>query len=215
MLDETPDSPATERRALVEYAPRWLSAGAAVLALTAVLLLHARPALAAQQLHRHSHGGRSAETHKRSAPPRYASEAGASGRRRSRHARPAPATAADAAYADPAPSPFSAGVDQGSGEPRSAEIIASGTASWYSESNSNRRTSSGERFDETAMTAAHPWLPLGTRVRVTLESTGESVVVTINDRQGSRSRVIDLSKGAARQLGILSRGTARVTLSRA
>ena len=64
------------------------------------------------------------------------------------------------------------------------------------------------------MTAAHRWLPLGTRVKVTVVGTNASVVVTINDRPGATSRVIDLSKGAARELGILSRGLARVTLTR-
>ena len=94
------------------------------------------------------------------------------------------------------------------------ELIASGIASWYSADRYNRRTSSGEVFNENAMTAAHPWLPMGTRVRVTLEGTNESVIVTINDRQGCKTRVIDLSKAAARELGILSRGVARVTLTR-
>jgi rare lipoprotein A (peptidoglycan hydrolase) len=94
------------------------------------------------------------------------------------------------------------------------EILAKGVASWYSADRYNKLTASGSRFDENAMTAAHPWLPLGTRVRVTLEGTAESVVVTINDRLGLRSRVIDLSKGAARELGILSRGLARVILTR-
>ena len=65
------------------------------------------------------------------------------------------------------------------------------------------------------MTAAHTWLPLGTRVRVTVVGTNESIVVTINDRQGATSRILDLSKGAARKLGIIGRGTARVVLTRA
>jgi len=94
------------------------------------------------------------------------------------------------------------------------EIISRGVASWYSADRYNKRTSSGAMFDENAMTAAHPWLPMGTRVRVTVEGSRESIVVTINDRQGSKTRVIDLSKGAARELGILGRGVARVTLTR-
>ncbi len=95
------------------------------------------------------------------------------------------------------------------------DIIASGTASWYGSSWHGRRTSSGVPYDENALTAAHPWLPIGTRVRVTLEGSSESVVVIINDRPGSRTILIDLSKAAARELGILSRGVARVTLTRA
>jgi rare lipoprotein A (peptidoglycan hydrolase) len=95
------------------------------------------------------------------------------------------------------------------------DIIASGIASWYGRAWRGRRTSSGVPYDETALTAAHPWLPIGTRVRVTVEDTNQSVIVIINDRQGSAKRVIDLSEAAARELGILGRGVARVTLTRA
>jgi rare lipoprotein A len=94
------------------------------------------------------------------------------------------------------------------------DVIASGTASWYGSSWNGRRTSSGIPYDENALTAAHAWLPIGTRVRVTLEGSSQSVVVVINDRPGSRRIVIDLSKAAARELGILNRGVARVTLTR-
>jgi len=98
--------------------------------------------------------------------------------------------------------------------PEGAEVIARGTASWYDTRGNGIHTSSGERFDENAMTAAHSWLPLGTRIRVTVVGTNSSVIVTINDRIGTRRRVIDLSKGAARELGILGRGIATVTLTR-
>jgi rare lipoprotein A len=107
--------------------------------------------------------------------------------------------------------PTVVGIDTGT----VGDVIASGTASWYGSSWHGRRTSSGVPYDENALTAAHPWLPIGTRVRVTVEGSSESVVVTINDRPGSRMIVIDLSKAAARELGILSRGVARVTLTRA
>ena len=63
------------------------------------------------------------------------------------------------------------------------------------------------------MTAAHATLPLGSQVRVTLANSERSVVVTITDRPGTRTRIIDLSRGAARALGILSQGVAVVTLS--
>ncbi len=90
----------------------------------------------------------------------------------------------------------------------------SGEASWYGGWHQGRPTSSGERFDEHAMTAAHARLPLGSRVRVTLRDTGRSVVVTINDRlPPKRSRVIDLSRGAAARLGIVDRGLGDVTLT--
>jgi rare lipoprotein A len=93
-------------------------------------------------------------------------------------------------------------------------VVGRGIASWYSADRYNRRTYSGVPFDENAMTAAHPWLPMGTRLRVTLQGSNQSIVVTINDRQGTKTRVIDLSKRAARELGILDRGIARVTLTR-
>ncbi len=90
----------------------------------------------------------------------------------------------------------------------------SGEASWYGGRHNGRRTSSGTIFNENEMTAAHATLPLGTKVRVTMQETGQSVVVTITDRQPPKYvRVIDLSKGAATRIGLLSRGTAMVTLA--
>jgi rare lipoprotein A len=90
----------------------------------------------------------------------------------------------------------------------------SGEASWYGGWHQGRRTSSGARFDQNAMTAAHADLPLGSRVRVTVQETGASVVVTVNDRQPPKYlRIIDLSRGAAAQLGLVGRGHAMVTLS--
>lgn len=84
-----------------------------------------------------------------------------------------------------------------------------GMASWYGPGFHGKRTASGERFDQHAMTAAHRTLPFGTRVRVTHK--GRSVVVRINDRGPFvHGRVIDLSKAAARKLGIT--GVAKVTL---
>ncbi len=87
-----------------------------------------------------------------------------------------------------------------------------GVASYYGPRHQGRRTASGGRFEEGAMTAAHPWLPFGTKVRVTA-ANGRSVVVTITDRLPSRRRVIDLSLGAARVLGIVSQGLAPVSLA--
>lgn len=88
-----------------------------------------------------------------------------------------------------------------------------GVASWYGGKRwQGRRTASGVRYDENKLTAAHATLPLGTRVRVLVPATGRSVVVTINDRPGTRTRIIDLSRAAARRLGIVSRGIATVTL---
>jgi rare lipoprotein A len=87
-----------------------------------------------------------------------------------------------------------------------------GTASYYGRRLQGLRTASGVRFNDHAFTAAHRWLPFGTRVRVTSLATGRSVVVIINDRLPARRRVIDLSLGAARRLGIVGRGLARVSL---
>ena len=89
-----------------------------------------------------------------------------------------------------------------------------GVASYYANRHTGRRTASGARFDQSAMTAAHAYLPFGTKVLVTLEGSNREVLVTINDRLPTPTRVIDLSVGAARALGILHRGLARVVLRR-
>ena len=76
------------------------------------------------------------------------------------------------------------------------------------------QTASGERFDKHKLTAAHRTLPFGTLVRVTNTKNGRSVVVRINDRGpfGSRSRIIDVSEAAARQLGMMQAGVVPVVL---
>ncbi|MDE2334546.1 MAG: septal ring lytic transglycosylase RlpA family protein [Rhodospirillales bacterium] len=90
-----------------------------------------------------------------------------------------------------------------------------GLASWYGGPGwQGRRTAAGTRFNQDELTAAHATLPLGSRVLVTVPETGRSVVVTITDRPGTRSRIIDLSRAAAAKLGILRQGVARVELSR-
>jgi rare lipoprotein A len=84
----------------------------------------------------------------------------------------------------------------------------SGMASYYG-NESGSRTASGQRFNAGGMTAAHRSLPFGTKLRVT--HGGRSVVVTINDRGPFiRGRVLDLSTGAARAIGLTSRGVGRV-----
>ncbi len=89
-----------------------------------------------------------------------------------------------------------------------------GQASWYGEWHNGRRTASGEVFNQDALTAAHPSLPLGSRVRVTMADTGKSVVVTVTDRGPHHGhRIVDLSRGAAARVGLLDRGTGTVTLS--
>lgn len=91
--------------------------------------------------------------------------------------------------------------------------IEAGRASYYADKFNGRRTANGEIFDQTALTAAHRSLPMGSLVKVTCEESGKSVTVRVNDRGPfSGTRVIDLSKAAARELGMLNAGTANVTL---
>ncbi|MBS0985893.1 septal ring lytic transglycosylase RlpA family protein [Acetobacter thailandicus] len=86
-----------------------------------------------------------------------------------------------------------------------------GLASWYGEHFNRHRTSSGTMFDKTALTAAHPTLPLGSKILVTSKETGRSVVVMVNDRGPYvHNRIIDLSKAAAERLGMLKKGVAHV-----
>ena len=87
-----------------------------------------------------------------------------------------------------------------------------GEASFYSSHYDGRRTSSGTRYDPDKLTAAHPDLPLGTRLEVINAETGRAVVVTVTDRQAENGRVIDLSRRAAEEIGMIGRGTARVRL---
>jgi len=90
---------------------------------------------------------------------------------------------------------------------------AEGTASYYGKAHHGKRTASGERFNQNALTAAHRTLVFGTRVKVTNLDNGRSVVVRINDRGPfGRGRLIDVSKAAAEQLNMLRSGTARVRL---
>ncbi|AWB21853.1 septal ring lytic transglycosylase RlpA family protein [Methylobacterium currus] len=85
----------------------------------------------------------------------------------------------------------------------------SGKASWYA---SGHRTASGERFNPNGLTAAHRSLPFGTRVRVTNQANGRSVVVRINDRGPfAHGRIIDLARGAGRAIGM--NGVARVAVA--
>jgi rare lipoprotein A len=88
-----------------------------------------------------------------------------------------------------------------------------GWASWYGPGFAGRPTASGERFSPQALTAAHRSLPLGTRARVTNLETGQQVEVTINDRgpfADPERRVIDLSRAAAAQIGMVRRGVGPV-----
>lgn len=90
----------------------------------------------------------------------------------------------------------------------------SGVASWYGGHHHGRRTASGRVFNKYALTAAHNGLPFGTRVRVTNQRTGRSVIVVITDTGGFNryNREIDLSQGAFQRIAPLGQGLARVSL---
>jgi rare lipoprotein A len=88
-----------------------------------------------------------------------------------------------------------------------------GRASWYGPGFEGRRTANGETYDSSQLTAAHKTLPFGTFVRVTNPSSGASVTVRINDRGPFKpGRVIDLSRAAAEQIGMIRAGTMVVRL---
>lgn len=93
-----------------------------------------------------------------------------------------------------------------------AERPQTGVASWYGPQHHGKKTASGRIFNQYALTAAHPSLPFGSRVKVTNLANDREVVVTITDRGPySHGRIIDLSRAAAQKLGI--EGTARVRLA--
>ena len=96
----------------------------------------------------------------------------------------------------------------------SAEMFrATGYASWYGDPFHGRRTASGEVYNKYEFTAAHPQLPLGTKAKVTNLKNNRSVVVDINDRGPFvKGRILDLSLAAARQIGMVDSGIARVRI---
>lgn len=92
--------------------------------------------------------------------------------------------------------------------------LGQGSASYYAARFHGRRTASGEAFDNRAMTAAHRTLPFGSVVRVINPANGLSVMVRINDRGPfARGRIIDVSRAAAEQLGLIESGHAQVELA--
>jgi rare lipoprotein A len=102
---------------------------------------------------------------------------------------------------------------QASALPATSRPIAGGSASYYAAKFHGRPTANGERFDNGAMTAAHRTLPFGSVVRVTNPANGKSVTVRINDRGPfTKGRVIDVSRAAAVELGLIAPGHARVEL---
>ena len=101
-----------------------------------------------------------------------------------------------------------AAIDAAASEAKAGNM---GMATWYGARHEGHRTSSGAVFHQDGLTAASKTLPLGSKVRVTLHETGSSVVVLVNDRMGGRA-LIDLSRGAAQQIGLYARGRGAVTV---
>jgi rare lipoprotein A len=104
----------------------------------------------------------------------------------------------------------SVGFDDTSGKPVTVEY---GTASWYGPPYNHRAGADGTIFDQNAMTAAHRTLPMGTTVRVTNVKTGQTALVRITDRGPfAPDRVLDLSMGAAKAIGVYRAGLAEVKI---
>jgi rare lipoprotein A len=98
-------------------------------------------------------------------------------------------------------------------KPEEPKVEQVGNASWYGPAQDGKETASGETFDQNALTAAHPTLPLGTTAVVTNLETGKSVEVTINDRGPyAKGRKIDLSRAAAQRIGMTKKGVTRVRI---
>ena len=96
--------------------------------------------------------------------------------------------------------------------PSHPKNLIQGQASWYGGKFNGRKTASGQRYNMYGLTAAHKTLPFGTQLSVVNLSNGKTVVVTVNDRGPFvRGRVLDLSYGAAKKLGMLGSGYADVT----
>ena len=114
----------------------------------------------------------------------------------------------------PAPSPLAPAqpADKKSA-PVEAKLPQTGEASWYGAKHQGKQTASGTTFDQARLTAAHPSLPFGSKIKVTNLSNGKSVEVEINDRGPfAENRIIDLSQAAAKALGMIESGTTTVRL---
>ena len=124
------------------------------------------------------------------------------------------ATAPAAHVALSAPAPVPAPVADAT--PRYLEVGAPlvGTASWYRPGPGLHRTCTGEPFTGESYTAASPYLPLGTEVRVADISDGRSIVVRVNDCMPHGPRLIDLSEAAAARLGLVRAGVEEVSVTR-
>ena len=97
--------------------------------------------------------------------------------------------------------------------PAPVTLPQTGQASWYGADHQGKQTASGATFDQAELTAAHPSLPFGSKIKVTNLANGKSVEVVITDRgPSSGNRIIDLSQAAAKALEMIDSGTADVRL---
>ncbi len=107
----------------------------------------------------------------------------------------------------------SAAAAQPAADPPAGQHVLEGKAAWYGKKFAGRRTASGQRFDPAALTAAHPTLPFGTKVKITHQKNKRSAVVIINDRGPTTpGRIVDVSLAAARKLGFVRAGLAEVSI---
>ena len=119
-----------------------------------------------------------------------------------------PASPSPSATVTPAPRPTGPTFDDTSGPPISTET---GLASWYGPNYNRRAAADGTVYDQDGMTAAHRTLPMGSTARITNLTTGQQVYVRITDRGPfAPGRILDLSVGAAKAVGVYRAGVARV-----
>ena len=96
---------------------------------------------------------------------------------------------------------------------KEAKDKISGIVSWYADKFHGKKTSSGEAYDKNEYTAAHKSLPFGTKVKVTNQNNGKSVVVKINDRgPHTKNRLMDLSRAAFTEIGSINAGILNVDM---
>lgn len=101
----------------------------------------------------------------------------------------------------------------GSGAAAQDKAEETGKASYYADKFHGRKTANGERLDQAELTAAHPKLPMGSRVEVTNLHNGKKVVVRVNDRGPfTGGRILDLTREAAERLDMVRRGVAKVSV---
>jgi rare lipoprotein A (peptidoglycan hydrolase) len=99
------------------------------------------------------------------------------------------------------------------GRPGTVQSAHVGEASWYGPGFDGKKTASGDIFDDSKLTAAHKTIPLGSQAKITNLTNGKTVEVKINDRGPFiEGRIVDLSHAAAKSLGIIERGIAKVQI---